>query len=66
MGFIGKFLFYGVFLSIILAALVYHPLHEDLNDRGLVRIAFGGLKISKYIVSIKHKSDSDLQCNIQN
>ncbi len=51
MGFLKKLATFGVILSIILAAMLYHPIHEDITDRSTTRIAMAIWKISKYIVS---------------
>ncbi len=52
MGFLKKLAIGGVILSIILAAMLYHPLHEDITDRNTTRIIMAIWKVSKYIVSI--------------
>ena len=40
----------AAFLTLILGLLLYHPLHEDLNDKALMRFAYGIDNIFKYVV----------------
>ena len=40
----------AAFVTLILGLLLYHPLHEDLNDKALLRFAYGIDNIMQYVV----------------
>ena len=43
----------AAFVALILGLLLYHPLHEDLNDKALMRFAYGIDNILDYVVRFK-------------